>query len=375
MQAPAASNEDPRDGFPYGRWTTAAPLVSRRRKCVFEARGNNYDEHRGNDRDLPDGALTLPAPVMSVPQRFDALIVGGGVAGLNAALVLGRARRSVLLLDDAQPRNAVVDESHGFLTRDGVAPADLLRTARAEVGVYPTVTLMNGTAKSVKRTGGGFTMTVSPEASFAGRTLLLATGVFDEMPPITGLQERWGKSIFVCPFCDGWEVRDQRIAVYGKGREAVELAQEIRGWTTDIVVCAERDDLTDEDRAWIDASGSHLHIGTLIKLSSAPDGGDTLTFADGTQDECKALFLSAPVRQHSPLFGELGCTIGSDGLVVVDAHGATNVTGCYAAGDAVNKHHQLVIAAASGSLAAIALTCHLLAEEAKALVEPLATAS
>ncbi len=310
-----------------------------------------------------------------VPQTFDALIVGGGVAGLNAALVLGRARRSVLLLDDAQPRNAVVDESHGFLTRDGVAPAELVRMARAEVATYPTVTFMNGAAKSAERTDGGFAVTLASGATFAGKTLLLATGVFDDVPPITGMRERWGKSIFVCPFCDGWEVRDQRIAVYGKGRDAVELAQEIRGWTTDILVCAERDDLTGEDRAWIAASASLLHIGALVELSSAPAGGDTLTFADGTQHECKALFVSTPVRQHSPLFGELGCTIGEDGLVVVDAHGATNVPGCYAAGDAVNKHHQLVIAAASGSLAAITLNCHLLTDEAKALVAPLVGAS
>lgn len=298
---------------------------------------------------------------------YDALIIGGGVAGLNAALVLGRARRSIVLMDDARPRNAVVDESHGFLTRDGAAPADLVRMARAEVGVYPTVTFMNATVTSVQRAGDRFIVTLDTGRSFDGKTLLLATGVFDDLPPIRGFAERWGKSIFVCPFCDGWEVRDRRIAVYGNGRDAVELAQEIRGWTDDIIVCAESDDLTGDDRAWIAAAGVHLHIGTLVEVSSTPSGEDTLTFADGSEHQCRALFVSLPVRQHSPLFAELGCAMGPDGLVVTDGHGATSVSGCYAAGDSVNRHHQLIIAAASGALAAITLNCRLLSDEAKTL--------
>jgi thioredoxin reductase len=299
---------------------------------------------------------------------FDVLIVGGGAAGLSAALILGRARRTVLVIDDAQPRNSVVEFSHGFLTRDGIPPAELIRLGRADLSAYPTVELMNDSALSVKTGGDTFTLSIASGATVVGKRLIIASGVFDQLPRVDGLAERWGKSIFVCPFCDGWEVRDQRIAVYGKGRDAVELAQEIHGWTTDLIICIQRDDLTDQDRLWIGAAGARLRVGTLRALFGPNLSPMKMLFENGDEESCEALLISAPLRQHSPLFAALGCEIGSDGLVVVDSQSLTTVAGCYAAGDAVTARHQIVISAASGAAAAISLNSNLLEAEAHELV-------
>jgi thioredoxin reductase len=298
---------------------------------------------------------------------YDALIVGGGAAGLSAALVLGRARRSVVVIDDARPRNAVVDSSHGFITRDGASPADWLRIARSELAAYPTVRFLNDAATSASKRDEQFIVSVASGDVLSGKRLLMATGVFDRLPAIDGLGERWGKSVFVCPFCDGWEVQHQRVAVHGKRRDAVELAQEIHGWTQDIIVCVETDDLTERDRRWIDASHALLKVGNLASLGGSRPSPITLTFEDAAELECQALFISTPLRQHSPLFAALGCKIGTDGLVVADSHSETTVTGCYAAGDAVAKHHQVIIAAASGASAAITISCNLLEAEAAEL--------
>jgi thioredoxin reductase len=297
----------------------------------------------------------------------DALIIGGGAAGLSAALILGRARRSVLVIDNGQPRNSVVEYSHGFMTRDGVPPAELLRLARKELENYPDVRQANDSIRSASRDNAYFRLAGTSGATYVGKRLLMATGVFDDVPKIDGIKERWGRSIFVCPYCDGWEVRDQRIAVYGKGRDAVELAQELRGWSADLIVCMERDDLTARDRRWIKASKVMLKCSKVQALSGPLHSPITIIFEDGEELTCQSMFISAPLHQHSPLFAELGCKIGADGLVVVDANSLTTVAGCYAAGDAVTKRHQIIVSAASGAAAAINLNSNLLDAEARAL--------
>jgi thioredoxin reductase len=301
---------------------------------------------------------------MSVAQ-YDAIIVGGGAAGLSAALVLGRARREVLVLDDGRPRNAAAEFSHGFMTRDGERPADLARYARRELAAYPSVRIEATAAVDAVAAGDGFTVTDRSGATHRAKKVLLATGVFDELPDVPGLQDRWGTSIFVCPFCDGWEVRDRLIAVYGKGRESLELAQELRGWSSRLIVCADVDVLTADDKLWIAASKSRLKIGKLVAITGP---GNRLCFEDADEITCDALFLTAPLRQHSPLFAALGCAVDGEGLIVVDEHFRTSVPGCFAAGDAVTPRHQVIIAAASGAAAASTISCNLLESEAASLI-------
>ena len=299
---------------------------------------------------------------------YDVIIVGAGAAGLSAALVLGRARRPVLVIDEGQPRNAVVDVSHGFLTRDGERPADLIEKARLDIAAYPSVEFVRDVATTAAKHGECFSVDLSHGETAIGKRLLLATGVFDVLPEIDGLRERWGRSVFVCPFCDGWELRDQRIAVFGPGREAVELAQELHGWTTDLVICMEADNMTDHDRRWIGASGAALCVAPIRAIADAGTGIE-LAFADVhvAAVRCDALFLSAPLRQHSPLFAALGCKISADDRIEVDANWHTSISGCYAAGDSATKRHQIIVAAASGAEAAITINCNLLDAEASAL--------
>jgi thioredoxin reductase len=297
--------------------------------------------------------------------RNDAIIIGGGAAGLSAALVLGRARRNVVVLDDARPRNAAAEFSHGFFTRDGARPGEIARLARRDLAAYPSVRIETAAATAATRSGDGFSVTDATGRRYAGKKLLIATGVFDELPRVPGLDERWGKSIFVCPFCDGWEVQDQVLGIYGKGHEAVGLAQELRGWSTQLVVCAETDDLTADDRLWLAATDTRFNVGPLRAITGP---GNTLRFEDAEEIVCDALFLTAPLRQHSPLFAALGCAVDADEMIVVDKHFHTTVDGCYAAGDAVTARHQVIIAAASGAAAAITISCNLLEAEAAGLV-------
>ena len=291
---------------------------------------------------------------------YDVIVIGGGPAGLSAAMLLGRARRSVLVCDDGRPRNAPAERMHGFLTRDGTPPADLMRIARAELRAYPSITLLPERVESARESDDGFVVATAAGTEYVGRRLLLTTGVIDALPAIEGLREHWGHSVFVCPFCDGWEMQERRFAVSGRDHEAIDLAQELTDWTGDLTVCPERDNLTDADPAWLSASGTRLHVGALHRLSGAGASLERIDFADGEQIACDVLFISAPLCQHSPLFRTLNCALSDQGSIAVDADYQTTHRGCYAAGDAVTSVHQVIVAAASGVHEAIAITSDLL---------------
>lgn len=302
--------------------------------------------------------------------EHDVIVVGGGAAGLNAALVLGRARRNVLVCDEGRPRNAVAENMHGFLSRDGTPPAKLLEIARGELKAYPNVELLNGKVDRATPSREGFTVSMDSGDRFVGKRLLLANGVKDKLPAIDNLADFWGRYVFVCPFCDGWEFRDRNIAIYGRGNEAVELAQELYGWTKLVSVCIETDTvkLTSKNARWLAATGCKVLEGTPKRLVGNPDGElAALETENGERCACDALFLSAPLRQSCSIAAELGCKIDKAGAVIVDDQCRTNVRRCYAAGDAVTNVHQTILAAASGVRAAIAISTELLCGEADSL--------
>ncbi|MFN2449512.1 MAG: NAD(P)/FAD-dependent oxidoreductase [Candidatus Baltobacteraceae bacterium] len=298
---------------------------------------------------------------------YDALIIGGGPAGLSAALSLGRSCRSVLVCDDGQPRNAVADRMHGFLSRDGTPPAELLRTAREQLAQYASVSFRAGHIAAASKERDAFVLESDAGERFEARTVLLSTGVYDELPAIDGVREQWGRSVFVCPYCDGWEVRGRRLAILGKGGRAIELAQELRQWSDDLLVCLQRDgEVSEKQKRWLERSRANVREAEVVRVQDER-GGLRLHFSDGAHELCDALFLCAPLRQRYPLVAMLGCSLGPDGNIAADNHGRTGVGGVYAAGDAASSVHQVMLAAASGVCAGMAINEDLLAAEVEAL--------
>jgi thioredoxin reductase len=265
-----------------------------------------------------------------------AVVVGGGAAGLTAALVLARARHQVTVIDDQTYRNATVEEFHGFPTRDATSPnrfrADAIRDLRA----YGVVIVNSGVISVVFDADRyGLTIEFAEGTTMHADALLLATGVHDDLPPISGLAERWGKSVFNCPFCDGWEHRDQPVVVIDAAPGSDHLASMIRSWTTEVTV--------------VRANAVAAVTGEGAKLSQ-------VVLCDGSTLDATAAFVKAPVTPRSGIARHLGCDLDPDGYIVTNHAGATSHSLVWAAGDVrrpAPMPHQVVLAAADGSAAAI----------------------
>ena len=299
----------------------------------------------------------------------DVLIVGAGNAGLSAALTLGRCRRRVLLADGGPTRNAPSPAVHSFFSRDGIQPAELLEKGRTQLKPYANVELKEAKIKRLAKLPGGFEATgenaLGHTFHTTARRVLLATGVEDILPPLPGFRELWGSSVLHCPYCHGYEVRDQPLAVYGRGKAVVGLALLISRWSADVVVVTDGPGhLTDYARERL----RHQRIGVreepLARLVGTVEGGmRCVEFADGTFLERTALFLHPTQEQRSALAAELGARHTSKGALWVSKNALTTVPGLYAAGDMVPGQQQALLAAASGSKAAICLNEGLTREE------------
>ncbi len=301
---------------------------------------------------------------------LDVVIVGGGPAGLSAALMLGRARRSVLLCDSGQPRNAGVHAMHGFLSRDGMDPAALRQAGRDQLRAYPTVRLRAAAVQTVSRDTDQFTVSLTDRTTEQARRLLLASGVVDELPPIPGLADLWGRGVFNCPYCDGWEVRDQPLAVLASDPRNVQLALQLTRWSPEVLLCGNGTaGLDDDARRLLAAHKVALREEPIARLDGGDGGLERIVFAEGEPVARAAAFLHAPTRQRSDLPGQLGCTLGEDGSVLVDDLGQTSVPGVLAAGDMARRPSmpvpgaQVVIAAAEGAIAAVAIDQMLLLQQ------------
>jgi thioredoxin reductase len=292
---------------------------------------------------------------------YDVIVVGAGSAGLSAALTLGRCRRRVLLADGGAPRNEPSPAVHGFLTRDGLRPARLLALGREQLAPYPTVEVRELKITMLHRLAHGFRAegTTGQGHAWAGTThrVLLATGVQDVLPALPGFRELWGTGVLHCPYCHGYEVRDQPLAIYGRGKAAVGLALLLTNWSKDLVVVTDGPGhLTTYGRQRLRQHGIGLRQEKVARLVGGPDGLlRCVEFEDGTYLERTALFLHAPQEQRSALAAGLGATITSKGAVWVDKNAQTSIIGLYAAGDTTPGQQQALIAAAEGSKAAICL--------------------
>ena len=300
---------------------------------------------------------------------YDAVVVGGGPAGLNAALILGRACRRVLLCDAGNGRNAPAAEAHGILTRDGTPPAELRRIGREQLRPY-AVDVRDLDVVDIDRAGNGFAVALGDGTKVRARKVLLATGMVDELPPIAGIEALWGNGVFNCPYCHGWEVRNQPLAVYGRGEAGLHLVTLLRGWSDDVVLCTDgASGLNEEERGRLGALSVGLREEEIVLLDGADGALERIVFADGSALSRRGLLLHAPVRQRSDLPARLGCAFTDQGRIAVDEVGATTVPGVAAAGDAANLMPQVMVAAASGVLAGAGLNRAMLVEDSAAIAD------
>lgn len=294
---------------------------------------------------------------------WDCVIIGGGAAGLSAALVLGRARRRTLVVDAGEPSNAVAHGIGGLLGHDGRAPAELYAAGRAELTRYPQVQLRTGVVTDVRR-GEQFAVELADGTVELARRIVLATGMQYRLPEVPGLAQMWGDAVFHCPFCHGWEVRDAPVAVLADGARAVHAGLLLRGWSDDIVVLA--GDVGD-DRVLLEAAGIRIDGRPVTEVRAAGEGLEVV-FADGSVLGRRALMVAASVGQRSALAERLGVRFGepnplSAEAVWVDEFGRTSVPGVFAAGDVTVALPQVAAAIAAGSKVAAAVMQSLLADE------------
>jgi thioredoxin reductase len=303
--------------------------------------------------------------------RYDVVVVGGGAAGLSAALVLARARRTVLVVDAGAPRNAPAAHMHGYLSRDGLPPGELLRHGRDEVTGYGGE-IVTGTATALVPDGrNGFWVLFADGRRIAARRLLVTTGLRDELPDIPGLRERWARDVLHCPYCHGHEVRDRPLGVLGGAAGAVRYAQIVRQWTHDLVYFTPPDTLTTAERTQLAARAVTVVEGSIEQLVVDADQLRGVRMDDGCVVPRDALFVPPRFVPNNHLLLALGCDVDTDGWVTTDDTGRTSVPGVWAAGNVVDPRAQVVTAAGAGSAAAIALNADLVDDDVRNAVRNL----
>jgi thioredoxin reductase len=286
---------------------------------------------------------------------LDVVVIGGGPAGLSAALMLGRCRRRVLVCDSGHPRNASARALHGYLTRDGIPPPRLLEIGREELRPYG-VELRHVTVVDVACTPEGFAVHLDTGEQLASRKLLVATGVRDHLPDLEGLADCYGISVHHCPYCDGWEVRDRSLAVVGSGSGAAGLALSLKTWSQHVVICSNgRARIPRPHRDRLAAKGIEVIERRIERVDHEEGHIRRLVMRDGTDVACEAVFFSGRQSPQCDLARRLGCEFTRKGTVQTDHLGQTRVPGLYVVGDASRDVQFVIVAAAEGAKAAVAI--------------------
>jgi thioredoxin reductase len=295
---------------------------------------------------------------------IDCAIIGGGPAGLNAALVLGRAKRKVILFDDMQPRNQVTQESHGFITRDGIHPMEFRKIAHLEISKYPSVEIEHIRIMKVEMDDypAYFRLTKADGEKVQAKSIILATGLKEILPDIDGINEFYGKSLFNCPYCDGWELRDKPLVVISETANVFHLATMVWNWSQDVLVCTNgQQNLNVEQKIKLQQKGIQVMEQKIISLMGIDGQLERVIFENHAERRIGG-FITPQMIQASSFTELLGCETDNKGKIIKDVIGRTSIKGVYVAGD-INAPSHLIGAAAEGSRAAMGVNMDLIEKE------------
>lgn len=287
-------------------------------------------------------------------ETWDVIIVGGGPAGLNAAVVLGRCRRSVLIFDTAKWRNRHSHGMHNYLTRDAIVPTDFITIARQELTKYGVQQLNKKVVNARKNMDGIFVVKDEEGTIYYAKKLLIATGLSDNVPAIEGLKELYGQSVFHCPYCDGWEVRDKKLAVYARNKDGSELALALKGWSAQVTLYTDgKSNVKPTKRELLKANDIAIVKLPIDRLVGTNGQLEKIVLKNGEEHPCDALFFVNGYTQQCNLAETFDCEVSSKGVVITNRYQQTNTPGLYVAGDADKDMHFVVVAAAEGAKAGV----------------------
>jgi len=287
---------------------------------------------------------------------YDCIIVGGGPAGLNAAVVLGRCRRKVLVFDTGTHRNRSSHGMHNYLTRDDIIPVDFLQICHKELEKYSIQKINRTVINAKKNEDGVFVIKDENATTYYSKKLLVATGLMDTLPGIEGFKEFYGKSVFHCPYCDGWEVRDKKVGVYARNKEGWELALALKGWTDDVTLYTDgKNKVRPSQKEYLDANEIPVIAAPIERLTGENGQLQKIVFKNGEERACDALFFVNGYTQQCNIAEAFGCEVSKKGVIVTNRFQQTNIEGLYVAGDAAKDMHFVVVAAAEGAKAGVTI--------------------
>lgn len=294
---------------------------------------------------------------------YDVIIIGGGPAGLNAAMILGRSRRKVLLFDSGEPRNRWSRSMNGFLSSDGVNPADFIRKGREELKKY-SIQVIDHPVTDATYSKGTYVVESSEGHVYHSRKLLLATGLKDTLPEVEGIEELYGKSVHHCPYCDGWESRDKAIAVYGKDRSGIGQALAMKNWSDDVTLYTDGTrKLNNKDMELLDLNGVKVCTDAIARVQGEDGMLQHIVLRNGELRPQEALFFSGETKQQSDIGRQLGCEFTGKGVIKTRRLQQANIPGLYVAGDAARDMQLVIVAAAEGAKAGVAINMELQQED------------
>jgi thioredoxin reductase len=294
----------------------------------------------------------------------DVIIIGGGPAGLNAAVVLGRCLRKVLIFDTGRQRNRLSNGMHNYLTRDDILPADFLKLAHKEIKKYGVSMTRKEIVSAKKLRTTFFRVTDEKGIDHYAKKLLIATGLKDNIPPLAGIEPLYGKSVFHCPYCDGWEVKDKKIGIYAKNKNGFELALSLKTWSKEIGFYTDgKNYLGSFEKKLLKKKNIPVHTERVQMLEGKNGQLSGIVFQNGKKQSCDALFISNGYEQQSNLARDLGCKMSKQGVVLTNRFGQTTIHGLYVAGDVSKDMQFVVVAASEGAKAGVSINKELQGED------------